>query len=442
MRRVLYVDPPAFCATVERLVAPALRDRPLAVAPPGADRATILALSPEARAAGIERGMAVRAARKRCPDLVLVPPNPTLYARASRALHRILRVWAPLIEPRGYGHAFLDLSGTERLFGAATDVAERIRREAWTRLRLPLTVGVAGSKLVSEAATRVGRAVTNGYSAAAADRLWPLTVPAGDERGFLAPRTVPMLPEVPDPVRRRLEEYQLDLIGQIAAIAEPDLFAVFGGAGRTLRARAQGIDPRPVLPPAVRAEYRLGLTLATDTNDVVALHEVLRRLTERLGIRLRRRGLSAQRLAVGVDYSDYRRDARRIPLAEAALDAELWHASRRALGLALSSRVAVRRIEVTLEGLVESNLQLELWESAEAVRREEDGNRLEPAQADQRGRALQRALDRISERWGARAVGPAPRLPAGRTDGGPPAPPPAPRRRTPPRWPATAPGSR
>jgi DNA polymerase-4 len=157
LRSVLFVDPPAFCATVERLVAPALRHRPIAVAPPGAERATVLALSAEARGAGIVRGMPVLKARKLCPDLVLLAPNPRLYARASHALHEILRIYAPVIEPRGYGHAFLDLTGTGRLFGPAVEVAERIRRESVARLGLPLTVGVAINKLVSEAATRVGR---------------------------------------------------------------------------------------------------------------------------------------------------------------------------------------------------------------------------------------------------------------------------------------------
>src|SRR5512135_444366 len=133
MRSILFVDPPAFCTTVERLVAPALRRRPLAVAPPGAERATILALSAEAEAAGVRRGMVARLARKLCPDLVLLPPNPALYARASRALHDVLKVYAPIIEPRWYGHAFLDLTGTEGLFGPAVDVAERIRREAAER---------------------------------------------------------------------------------------------------------------------------------------------------------------------------------------------------------------------------------------------------------------------------------------------------------------------
>src|SRR5919106_1712909 len=154
-RSVLFIDPPAFRTTVEELVAPALRTRPIVVAPPGADRAVVLALSSEARRAGIQRGMPVRLAQKRCPDLVLLPPNPRLYARASRALLEVLRLYAPVIEPHGYGHAFLDLTGTGRLFGPAVDVAARVQREVRKRLHLPLSVGVAANKLVSQAATTV-----------------------------------------------------------------------------------------------------------------------------------------------------------------------------------------------------------------------------------------------------------------------------------------------
>src|SRR5690242_18878048 len=103
MRSVLFIDPPAFCTAVEGLVAPALRSRPVAVVPPGADRAAVLALSAEARLAVIERGMPVRQALKRYPDLVQLTTNPRLYARASRALHEVLRIYALVIDPRGYG---------------------------------------------------------------------------------------------------------------------------------------------------------------------------------------------------------------------------------------------------------------------------------------------------------------------------------------------------
>jgi DNA polymerase-4 len=373
MRTIVYVDPPAFCTTVERLVAPGLRSRPLVVAPPGAERAVVLALSPEAELAGIRRGMPVRLARRMCPDLVVVPPNPALYARASRALHDLLARWAPVIEPRWYGHAFLDLTGTERLFGPALDVAARIRREAAERLRLPLSVGVATNKLVSEAATRAGHAEH-------LVDIWP--VARGEEASFLAPRPVAILPEIPDAIRRRLDDYQLDRIGQIAAIPEAELYAVFGPPGRTLATHARGIDPRPVLPPTVRTEFRLEHTLATDTNDLGVLHALLRHLAEQLGRRLRARGLATRRVTLALDYADCIGARRAIRVPDATLDVELWDAARRALALARTRRVAIRRVTLTADRLVEANLQLELWDHPPPPR----------------AAALQRALDEIRRR--------------------------------------------
>ena len=387
IRSVLFVDPPAFVATVERMVAPALRGRPLAVAPPGADRATVLALSPEAQAAGISRGMLVRQAKKLCPDLVLIPPNLRLYARASRALHEILRIYAPVIEPRGYGHAFLDLTGTERLFGPLVDVAERIRREAGARLRLPLTVGAAVNKLVSEAATRVGR--LDGWTAGRlGEKHWPMLVPRGSEAPFLATRPMCVLPGVPEDILVRLDEYQLERIGQVAEIAESELCAVFGSRGRLLRAQSHGIDARPVLPPEVKAEYRVSHTLATDTNDLGILHALLRRLTEAQGRRLRRRGLAARRMVVEVEYADCTASSRGIALPEAALDQELWAGARRALGLAMTRRISVRTVTVTVDRLLEARAQLDLFEATNTA-----------------GDVLQSAVDRIKTVSGERSPG-------------------------------------
>jgi DNA polymerase-4 len=279
--------------------------------------------------------MLVRQALKRCPDLVLLPPNPRLYARASRALHEVLRTYAPVIEPRGYGHAFLDLTGTGRLFGPAVDVAARVQREVRERVRFPVSVGVATNKLVSQAAIRVGRELAGPRSG---DEPW--LVSAGSEPGFLAPVSVQLWPEVPDRILRRLDDYQLDLIGEVAEIPENALCAVFGGIGRTLRARARGIDPRPVLPPEHQAEFRLEHTLATDTNDLAVLHPLLRLMAERLGRRLRLGGFAAGRIRVEAVYADHTSVARAVPLRAAALDVELWEATRRAASHSSASSAA------------------------------------------------------------------------------------------------------
>jgi DNA polymerase-4 len=334
--------------------------------------------------AGVERGMPVRKAQQLCPDLVVLPPNPQLYARASRALHEILRIYAPTIEPRGYGHAFLDLTGTGQLFGPPQDVAARIQRETSERLGFSLSVGVASNKLVSQAAIRADRHAL-GSSHGRRGRQWDETlyVPAGDERQFLAPHPLEVLPEVGPGIRARLEDYQLDLIGEVAAISETALCAVFGRQGQTLRARAQGIDPRPVLPPERQTEFHLAHTLTTDTNDIGVLYPLLRLLSERLGRRLRRRGLTAGRLLVEATYVDYTSGTRAVPLQAALLDAELWDAARRAFVLANTKRLAVRAVGITLDQLVQAEAQLELWGG---------------------GTALQSALDRIHSRYGTQAV--------------------------------------
>jgi DNA polymerase-4 len=382
------------------------------VAPPGADRATILALSAEARLAGLERGMPVRKAQRLCPDLIVLPPNPKLYARASRALHEILQTFAPAIEPRGYGHAFLDLTGTGRLFGPPQDVAARISHEARERLRLPLSVGVATNKLVSQAAIRADRQ-TDGLARGGEPMMY---VPSGEERGFLAPHPLDVLPELDPVMRIRLEDYQLDLIGEVAAISESALCAVFGRRGQTLRARAQGIDPRPVLSPERQSEFHLAHTLSTDTNDLGVLHLILRGMSEHLGRRVRRRGLVAGRLRLEATYADYTATARTVPLSAAVLDAELWDAARRAFSLANTKRLAVRSVTLTLDRLLETEAQLELWagqrgsgadgpqkHAMEKSFPKEDSPTATPPRCPA---ALQHAVDCIRGRYGAGALRP------------------------------------
>ena len=215
-----------------------------------------------------------------------------------------------------------------------------------------------------------------------------LYVPVGNERSFLAPHSLDVLPELDPGMRARLEDYQLDLIGEVAAISESALCAVFGRSGRTLRARAQGIDPRPVLPPERQAEFHVVHTLATDTNDLGVLHPILRGMSERLGRQARARGLTAGRLRLEATYADYTATARAVPLFAAVLDAELWDAARRAFVLANTKRLAVRSVALTLDRLMETEAQLELWEGGTAVDRA----------------ALQRALDRIHSHYGMRGV--------------------------------------
>jgi DNA polymerase-4 len=246
-------------------------------------------------------------------------------------------------------------------------------------------------------------------------------VPFGIEARFLAPKPLIVMPDLHPRVRSRLDDYQLDLIGEVAAIPESALCAVFGNAGGTLRARALGIDPRPVLPPERLAELTASHILGTDTNDLAVLHPLLRMLTERLGRRLRHGNLVARRLRLEIGYADHTESARTVPISTSPLDADLWNAAHRAFALANVKRIAVRGVTVRMERIEETNGQLELWDSPEEARgavchpkpsegAEGRDGLLRSTQSDMHtatrrpASALQRALDRIHTRYGVRGV--------------------------------------
>ena len=174
----------------------------------------------------------------------------------------------------------------------------------------------------------------------------------------------------------------------MAAIPESALCAVFGGAGRTLRARALGIDPRPVLPPERLAELSAAHILTSDTNDLGVLHPLLRMLTERLGRRLRRGGLVARRLRLTVGYADHTDSARAVPLPTSTLDADLWDAARGAFALANAKRLAVRGVTVTMERVEKASGQLELWETEGGTAERVEGGTAERRNGGRRWTAI------------------------------------------------------
>jgi DNA polymerase IV len=379
-RVILYVNPLTFPIAVERVAQRSSRllGRPVAIAPSGTDRAIIWSASPEAALAGVVVGMPIYQALRRCPDLLLLPPRYGLYRRAAEALERILCPFVPVIEPHTLGHAYGDLSGTYKLFGPATDLAAKIRRDIWGRLGLPVTVGLAVNKAVSEVAAHV---------------LKPepvVDVRPGDEPAFLAPHPLAALPGALPRICEQLTRYNVRHIGTLAALTRVQVEGVLGRRGAELHARANGIDPRPVIPPARRAILRVQSTLRVETNDRDLLHTELRRLAEQLGRDLRTRHVTADRLELVARYADHRDAAGATPLQPATdLDADLTVAAR-----TLADRLLARRIALTALGLavtlgLGSEVQLSFFD---------------PPPPALRRQALNAALDGVRRRYGTASI--------------------------------------
>ena len=151
-RQIVYFQIPSFEIALARRQDTALRHQPVAIAPTHHARASVREVSPEAYGDGLRPGMSVELARRLCPAVRFLPPDPARIGLASREIQHIVAEFAPVCEPVRPGHLFLDLTGTHRLFGPAVDTAFRIEQEIIRRQNLTGVAGIGTNKLVSHAA--------------------------------------------------------------------------------------------------------------------------------------------------------------------------------------------------------------------------------------------------------------------------------------------------
>jgi DNA polymerase-4 len=379
LRNIIHLHIPSFQITLERISHIELRERPVVVAPAHSERALILSVSREARREGIFKGMALNKALRFCPDLTVLPPNPALTEKGNQALAKAVAHYTPLWEPARPGHMYMDVTGTERLWGRAKDAARRISKEMKDRLSLSGAVGVAGNKMVSGIASRLMS--TEGV----------LDVDHGRESAFMAPLKVDLLPGIGH-VRKRvlLEELHITLVREIAVLDMQHLKMVFGRQALVIQQRAWGIDPTPVHPPEKKPTVSESITLTRDENDDHKLLATLYALVEKCGQRLRSRSLIPRQAGLVLRYSDQIEVARQIKLPDANFhDSDLYAPLEILFYKAYQRRVGIRFMRVWFRDLTAPSLQLSLF--------------ARPSGEGKKDRVTN-ALDRIRERHGEEAI--------------------------------------
>ena len=202
---VLHVDMDAFFAAVEVLDDPSLRGRPVIVGGTGA-RGVVASCSYEARATGVHSAMSMVEARHRCPRAVVIAGRHGRYGEVSRLLHEVFEVFTPLIEPIALDEAFLDVSGSHKLFGTSEEIAAAIRARVLADLGLLCSVGVARCKLLAKLASAGGQAGRLARRVRC-DGPGVFVVPVDQELQFLQPRPVSELWGVGPRTTERLRRY-------------------------------------------------------------------------------------------------------------------------------------------------------------------------------------------------------------------------------------------
>ncbi len=301
---ILHVDMDAFFASVEVLDNPQLAGRPVIVGGAGS-RGVVASCTYEARVYGIRSAMSSVEARRRCPHAIFVAGRYDRYAQMSERLHRVLNEFTPVVEGLGLDEAFLDVSGSTRLFGSSLEIAARLRSAVRQELELACCVGVARTKLLAKLASRAAKpqATPNGT----AEGRGIVVVHPEEEIAFLHPLPVGALWGVGPATRKRLEELGVTTVGELAAMPEGVLCRALGtAAGRQLSCLANGDDTRAV--EAQRQTKSVGHeeTFAADIHDRIELHHHVVRMADAVANRLKANGLRGRTISLKLRYADRR----------------------------------------------------------------------------------------------------------------------------------------
>jgi DNA polymerase-4 len=314
---IIHVDLDAFFAAVEQRDHPELRGKPVIVGGDPRSRGVVSTCSYEARKFGVHSAMPLRTALSLCPQGIFVPVDGAKYQRVSREVMTVLRRFTPAVEQVSIDEAFLDVTGSEGLFGSAPEIARRIKREVVEAVGLTVSVGVAATKLVAKVGSDLRKP----------DGL--VIVEPGDEAAFLAPLEIRRLWGIGPKTAERLYGLGVRTIGELAALPVETLSRALGDHGATLHDRALGIDTDPVVGGGEAAKsVSHETTFAVDVTDAAEIERTLLALTEGVSARLRSAGLRAGTVAVKVRDSQFRTITRQKTLPEPSdLTDTIWRAA-------------------------------------------------------------------------------------------------------------------
>jgi DNA polymerase-4 len=294
----------AFYASVEQLDNPSLRGKALIVGP-NSNRGVVLTASYEARKFGVKSAMPMAEARRRCPDMTVVPPRFERYQELSARIMGAFENFSPNVEAISLDEAFLDMSGAEGIFGPPSKMAQQIQQAVSDATDgLTASVGIASTKYVAKVASDFNK--PNGLT----------VVPPEDAVVWLDPMPVRRLWGAGPKTVPRLEQLGLFTIGDVRR-ADPEwLRRHLGHAGPHFQSLANANDPRPVKLRRVAKSMGSDRTLLNDIVEREDIEHYLRRSADRIGRRLREKNYHCRGVRVKLKTSDFQLLSRQALLPE------------------------------------------------------------------------------------------------------------------------------
>jgi DNA polymerase IV len=350
---VFHVDLDAFYASVEQRDNPSLAGAPVIVGAAPGHRGVVSACSYEARRFGIHSAMPISQAYRRCPQGVYLPPRMERYAEVSRQVMEILAGYTPHLQQISVDEAFLDLTGTERLFGPAHETGRRLKREVKERTGLVVSVGIGPNRYLAKLATNAGKP----------DGL--VEVRAGEAEAFLDRLALKDLWGIGEKTLARLTELNLATVSQLRGIPRPELARLMGeGAAGFLSAAVRGGDPGIFSEEPRSRSLSSETTFERDRRDRAGIERMLLELCHQVVFRMLGEGWKSKTVALKVRFHDFTTVSAQKTLKHWVASAEeLYAVALELLAARWNGSVPLRLVGVGLSNLVnvEAQDQMELF---------------------------------------------------------------------------------
>ena len=338
-RKIIHVDMDAFYASVEQRDNPELRGKPLAVGGSAA-RGVVAAASYEARAFGVHSAMPSVTAKRKCPDLIFVPPRFDVYKAVSQQIRAIFAEYTPLIEPLSLDEAYLDVTENLKGMAIATEIAAEIRARIAEVTGLNASAGISYNKFLAKMASDLNK--PNGQAV-----ITPKNGP-----GFVEALPVKKFHGVGPATAERMRKYGIETGLDLKQKSLAFLQEHFGKSGPYFYGIARGIDGRRVRPDRIRKSAGAEDTFVEDITDFDLARLELKPLAEKVWRYCEAQGISGKTVTVKIKYSDFTQATRsRTKAAPFANAADILDTASALLATVYPFKRAIRLLGVTLSSL-------------------------------------------------------------------------------------------
>ncbi|MCO4821234.1 MAG: DNA polymerase IV [Flavobacteriaceae bacterium] len=371
-RSIVHMDLDTFFVSCERLLDSRLMGKPVLIGGTS-DRGVVASCSYEARTFGVHSAMPMRMAKILCPEAIVLRGNSGTYTNFSKDVTDVIKESVPLYEKTSIDEFYIDLTGMDKFFGChkmASELRQRIMKETG----LPISFGLSINKTVSKIAT--GEAKPNNE----------IRIFKGNEKPFLAPLSVRKIPMVGEVTYKSLCDLGVKRIQTVQDMPMELMHKVLGKNGLAIWKKANGIDNSPVVQYHERKSISTERTFNKDTTDVVKLKSIIIAMAENLAYQLRRGNKLTACVTFKIRYSDFQTYTQQQRIPYSAMDHNIIPVILELYKKLYNRRLLVRLIGVKFSHLVEGAHQINLFEDNE------------------KHLNLSRAIDKMRERYGDRAV--------------------------------------